>query len=202
LEGIAAVEEALGASKRIKGAYADLGAEARNCIQGVVLGLTEFLHALNFRYVLCTQRRWRACGFKAIRAVSCNAREVRITKMGLEMVRFYSGCTAVALAEAVFLGLAEAIFLEVFLAFGSLLAAPSPPAVAPRSARYKDGIPPSRALLQQRSPPFSPLQPSCTTLSALVFTEMHEFSSVMLSYTPVASCSPNAFRIAGNAMSL
>jgi hypothetical protein len=69
------------------------------------------LHALNFRYVLCTQRRWRACGFKAIRAVSCNAREVRITKMGLEMVCFYSGCTAVALAEAV--------FLEVFLAFGS-----------------------------------------------------------------------------------
>jgi hypothetical protein len=65
LEGIAAVEEALGASKRIKGAYADLGAETRNCIQGVVLGLTEFLHALNFRYVLCTQRRWRACGFKA-----------------------------------------------------------------------------------------------------------------------------------------
>ena len=52
LEGIAVVEEALGASKRIKGAYANLRAGTCNCIQGVALGLTEFLHALNFRYVL------------------------------------------------------------------------------------------------------------------------------------------------------
>jgi hypothetical protein len=31
---------------------------------------------------------------------------------------------------------------------------------------------------------------------------MYEISSVMLSYTPAASCSPNAFRISGSAMSL
>jgi hypothetical protein len=30
-----------------------LRAETCNYIQGVALGLTEFLHALNFRYVLC-----------------------------------------------------------------------------------------------------------------------------------------------------
>jgi hypothetical protein len=48
------VEEALGASKRIKGVYADLHAETCNYIQCVALGLTEFLHALNFRYVLCS----------------------------------------------------------------------------------------------------------------------------------------------------
>jgi hypothetical protein len=80
-------------------------------------------------------------------------------------------------------------------------ASETPNLLARRFARYKDATSPPR-FSNNLLHPFPFFNFSARPLQLLFPTEMHEISSAMLSYTPAASCSPKAFRISGNAMSL